>query len=91
MATVLKLDDDQLRQIQSHAERYERSPSDVLRDAVTDYFMREQEADEQFYREAMEGLEEYKRTGLHLTAAEVFAWMRTWGTPEETEAPPCHT
>ena len=91
MATVPKLDDDQLKQINEHAERWERSPQDVLREAVSDYFRREQEEDERFYREALEGLDEYKRTGLHWTGEEVFAWMRTWGTPEEAELPPCHT
>jgi predicted transcriptional regulator len=33
---------------------------------------------------------EYQETGLHLTADEVNAWLRTWGTEADMEPPECH-
>ena len=44
-----------------------------------------------WYREGIESLREYRRTGLHLTGEEVDAWLDTWGDEELTEPPPCHT
>ena len=35
--------------------------------------------------------EHYARTGLHITWEECEAWLKTWGTPESTEPPECHT
>jgi predicted transcriptional regulator len=43
-----------------------------------------------FLQEAIESWADYKETGLHLTAQEVFAWMATWGTDYEIEMPVCH-
>ena len=91
MATVLKLDDDLTQQIRDHADRYERSPEAILREAVAAYLRREQEADDRSCREATESWEEYKRTGLHLTGEEFFEWASRLGTDRETEMPECHT
>lgn len=35
--------------------------------------------------------EEYRRTGEHVTGAEVIAWLETWGETVEQAAPQCHT
>ena len=35
--------------------------------------------------------EHYARTGLHITWEECKAWLKTWGTPESTDPPECHT
>ena len=44
-----------------------------------------------WYREGIESLREYRRTGLHVTWEEMEAWMKTWGSKEKTEPPECHT
>lgn len=44
-----------------------------------------------WYQEALDSLEHYERTGLHLTGDEVDAWLDTWGNEELTEPPECHT
>ena len=44
-----------------------------------------------WYREGIESLREYRRTGLHLTSEEVDAWLDTWGTQEPIPPPKCHT
>ena len=46
---------------------------------------------ESIEEEALRSLENYKRTGLHITWEECKAWLRTWGTPESTDPPECHT
>ena len=91
MATVLKLDDDQLTRIQDYADRYERSVLDILREAVGEFLRREQEAEESRWRDAMDGWEEYKRTGLHVTGEEFRDWLRRLGTDDQTDMPECHT
>ena len=91
MATAPKLDDDLTRQINDLADRYARSPQAILREAVADFANRQDEAEERRYHEAMEGWEEYKRTGLHITGEEFFEWASRLGTDRETELPECHT
>lgn len=49
------------------------------------------QAREAFRQEAITAWEEYRSTGLHLTAEEVDAWLATWGTDHECPMPQCHT
>jgi len=55
-----------------------------LEDAVCE------EKREAFRRETLAAWEEYTQTGLHVTLEEVAAWVATWGTDEEQDAPACH-
>jgi predicted transcriptional regulator len=43
-----------------------------------------------FRAEIEEARTEYLETGLHVTHAEVKAWMASWGTDNELEPPQCH-
>ena len=43
-----------------------------------------------FREEAEASWAEYDATGLHLTGAEVRAWLATWGTSAEVEMPLPH-
>ena len=45
---------------------------------------------DQFRLETEAAWNDYQKTGLHVTAEEVIAWLDTWGTESETEAPECH-
>lgn len=90
MAVSVKLDDEMRERIQSLAESKQRSAHWIMREAIAEYVAREEKR-AQFDRDAMESLRHYQETGLHLTGQEVFDWMETWGTDEETEAPQCHT
>jgi len=53
--------------------------------------MLSQKKHESLHQEAMRAWEEYRKTGLRVTAEEVIAWLKTWGTNDETAPPPCHT
>ena len=44
-----------------------------------------------WYQEALDSLEHYERTGLHLTGEEVDAWLDTWSGENFIEPPECHT
>ena len=85
----VKLDADELMRLKALAETKRRKPHFLMKEALRQYLDRE-ERRESFYREAMDNWREYQETGLHLTGGETAAWLDTWGTDSETEAPPCH-
>ncbi|SMF68083.1 Predicted transcriptional regulator [Xaviernesmea oryzae] len=89
MATSLKIDDDLEDRVQQLAVSRQQSTQGLMREAIEQYVERE-EARENFKQEALASWEDYKETGLHLTGDELRAWMKTWGTEAETEAPECH-
>lgn len=87
--TTLKLDEELKDRVRRLAEAQRRTPHWLMREAIADYVARA-EAKEAFRQEALESLRQYRETGLHLTGDEVDAWLETWGTEREIEAPPCH-
>jgi predicted transcriptional regulator len=89
MATSVKLDDDLKSRIQQLADARHRSAHWIMREAIRDYVERE-EAQEAFKQEALASWTAYKETGRHLTGQEIRNWLKTWGTDEEKEIPPCH-
>ncbi|ECT4107450.1 transcriptional regulator [Salmonella enterica subsp. enterica serovar Muenster] len=48
------------------------------------------QACESFKRDALAAWDEYQRTRLHLTLAEVDAWLASWGTADEQPMPELH-
>ena len=89
MATSVKLDDDLKSRIQHLADARHRSAHWIMREAIREYVERE-EAREGFKQEALASWKAYKETGRHLTGKELRNWLKTWGTDEEKEIPPCH-
>jgi predicted transcriptional regulator len=75
--------------VQPLADRRNPAPHRVLIKAI-EHNVELQEAHESFPQEASTSWRHYKETGLHLTGDEVDAWLKTWGTPQEKEAPDCH-
>jgi predicted transcriptional regulator len=89
MATSIKLDDDLKDRIQNLAGSRQRSAHWIMREAIREYVERE-EARQSFHEEAEASWQHYQETGLHVTGKEVGAWLATWGTDDETDAPDCH-
>jgi predicted transcriptional regulator len=87
--TTLKLDDELKDRVKRLAEAERRTPHWLMREAIADYVARAEKR-AAFRQEALESLEHYRVTGLHLTGDEVDAWLESWGTDRETEAPACH-
>ncbi|MDD5469114.1 MAG: ribbon-helix-helix protein, CopG family [Anaerolineales bacterium] len=85
----VKLDADELMRLKTLAEARQRKPHFLMKEALRQYLDRE-ERRESFHREAMDNWREYQETGLHLIGGEVAAWLDTWGTDAEQEAPACH-
>ncbi len=89
MATSIKIDDELKGRIQSLAQQRQRSAHWIMREALTQYVVRE-EARESFKQEALASWSAYQETGEHLTGEEVRNWLGTWGTEAEKELPKCH-
>ena len=53
-------------------------------------YLGKREAEQTEIREAIASWDEYQQTGLHVTGDEMSAWLRTWGTDDESEPPECH-
>jgi predicted transcriptional regulator len=90
LATSIKLDDDLKSRVQTVASSRRRSAHWIMREAIEQYVARE-ESRMGFHAEAQESWDAYERDGLHLTGEETRAWLATWGTSDENDAPPtCH-
>ena len=63
--------------------------SAVVRDALQMY-LGKREAEQAEIREAVASWNDYQQTGLHVTGDEMSAWLKTWGTENESEPPECH-
>lgn len=89
MATSIKIDDKLKNRVRDLANARRRSANWIMKEAIQQYVDRE-EAIESIQQEATESWIEFQETGLHITGQEASAWLRTWGTDEETEIPECH-
>lgn len=85
----LKLDAEESARLKALAEIKRRKPHFLMKEALRQYLDREEQR-ESFHQEAMESWREYQETGMHLTGNETAAWLDTWGTDAEREAPLCH-
>lgn len=90
MAVSVKLDDDLRERIQSLAESKQRSAHWIMREAIRTYVEKE-EGQQNLDQASEEAMEHYRKTGLHVTHAEVTKWLESWGTDEELDPPQCHT
>ena len=52
---------------------------------------RTEEERQAWYREGIESLREYRRTGLHITFEEYEEWVRRLDTDPDAPMPECHT
>lgn len=89
MTTTLRIGQDVKDRLKTLADDRNRSAHALMLEAITEYVDREEKRS-QYLRDARASWEHYQETGLHLTAEEVEAWMDTWGTTNEQDAPPCH-
>lgn len=89
MATSLELDEALRGRLQRLAERKQRSPDWIMREAVAEYVKRE-EAREDFRQEAVAAWEAYQANGRHLSGEEMETWLESWGTVGEAPLPECH-
>ncbi len=89
MATSVNLDDDLKNRLQQLADTRQRPAHWIMRQAIRDYVERE-EARDRFKQEALQSWTAYQETGQHLTGQEIYDWLETWGTDQETAIPQFH-
>lgn len=87
--TSIKLDERLRGRVQFLAKARQRSAHWIMREAIEQYVERE-ERREALNQATIAAWEAYEETGLHASADEVHAWLKSWGTDNELPAPQCH-
>lgn len=85
----VKLDPDTRSRIEHLAEVRHRSTHWIMREAISQYVVREEKR-EHFKQETTKAWNEYQETGLSATTSEVNAWLASWGSESELPPPTCH-
>ncbi len=85
----VKLDPDTRDRLEHLAESRRRTPHWMLREAVAQYVEREEKR-EAFRQDTLKAWEEYRTTGLHLTADEADTWLAQLAEGNDIEPPECH-
>ena len=67
----------------------DRTPHALMLQAIESYVTREEKR-EAWRQEGIAAWEEYQRTGLHLTNAEVMEWLSELAKGNDVEPPKCH-
>jgi len=86
---AIKIDDDIKVRVNRLAEARQRTSHWLMREAITQYVERE-ERREAFRQDTLKAWEEYRTTGLHVTADEADAWLAQLEQGNDTEPPECH-
>jgi predicted transcriptional regulator len=88
MATSVKLDEEMLVRIRELAELRQRSPHWIIREAIGQYVVREEQR-EKLKKDTEQAWEEFQATGQHVTAEAMENWLASWGAEDEQDAPKC--
>jgi predicted transcriptional regulator len=88
MATSVKLDEEMLARIRELAELRQRSPHWIIREAIGQYVVREEQR-EKLKKDTEQAWEELQATGQHVTAEAVENWLNSWGAEDEQDTPKC--
>ncbi len=83
---AVKLDAGIRERLQALGEAKRRSPHWLMVEAIRLYVEREEEL-ERARVETRERLARYDATGEYIADEDVEAWLKTWGTPSEQQAP----
>ncbi|KVZ90031.1 CopG family transcriptional regulator [Burkholderia ubonensis] len=89
MATSIKLDASLQDRVRHLAEQRRRTPHWIMREAIAQYVAREEQR-ESFKQEAMAAWRDFQATGLHVTHAEMDAYLAKLEAGEDVERPACH-
>lgn len=87
--TTLKIDENTRERLKRLADARGRTPHWLMLDAIHQYVDRE-ESRERLRQDARKAWEEYRLTGLHVTAEEADAWLAGLESGEDAEPPECH-
>ncbi|MDP9900725.1 CopG family ribbon-helix-helix protein [Variovorax ginsengisoli] len=89
---AIKLNDDVKARVKRLAEARHRTPHWLMREAISQYVDREEKR-ETFRQDTLKAWDDYRATGLHVTATEADAWLAQLEQLEQgndIEPPECH-
>ena len=86
---AIKIDDDIKARVKRLADARHRTAHWLMREAITQYVVREEKR-EAFRQHTLKAWEEYRSTGLHVTADEADTWLAELELGKDTEPPGCH-
>lgn len=86
---AIRLTADEQNQIANLAEKKQRKPHWIMKEALRQYLAREAAA-ESLRQGTLASWNEFKNTALHVNEDEMNSWLDSWGTEHETEPPKCH-
>jgi predicted transcriptional regulator len=86
---AIKIDDDTKARVKRLADARHRTPHWLMREAISQYVEREEKR-EAFRQDGIRAWEEYRRTGMHVTAAEADAWLAQLEQGNDIAPPECH-
>lgn len=86
---AIKIDDDTKARVKRLADARHRTAHWLMREAITQYVEREEKR-EVFRQDTLKAWEEYRTTGLHVTADEADSWLAQLEQGNDIEPPECH-
>ncbi len=86
---AIKIDDDIKARVKRLADARHRTAHWLMREAITQYVEREEKR-EAFRQHTLKAWEEYRSTGLHVTADEADTWLAELEQGNDIEPPECH-
>jgi predicted transcriptional regulator len=86
---AIKIDDDTKARVNRFADARQRSSHWLMREAITQYVEREEKR-ETFRQDTLKAWDEYRTTGLHVSANEADAWLAQLEQGADVEPPECH-
>jgi len=89
LSTSIKIPGELRARLQGLAESRQRTPHALMLQAIESFVSREEQR-EALRQEGIAAWEEYQRTGLHLTNAEVVEWMDKVIQGKKVPMPKCH-
>lgn len=85
----VRLNDDLKERVRQLAKSRRCCIHDILREAVTQYFEREEKR-EAYHRDVLQVWQVYRESGSHLTGAEADSWLTRLASGDDGELPECH-
>ncbi|ABM58173.1 transcriptional regulator, CopG family [Verminephrobacter eiseniae EF01-2] len=85
----IKIDDDTKARVKRLAVARQRTAHWLMHEAITQYVEREEKR-EAFRQDTLKAWQEYRTTGLHVSADEADAWLAQLEQGKDIEPPECH-
>lgn len=86
---AIKIDEDTRARVKRLADARQRTPHWLMREAINQYVEREEQR-EAFRQDTLKAWDDYRATGMHVTADEADAWLARLEQGDDIEPPECH-